>query len=146
MVLPILIGVGVTMFALTSQTALRAWQVYRTLSPHTIARLNGVILPKVEPSSKGPDMRFASSRLDSQLQQRLESYYGSFRPRMNETEALLILNISTQEISKLDTDMLKRKHRAALLQNHPDKGGSPYLSMKINEARDLLAKSVLVRK
>lgn len=146
MVLPILIGVGVTIFAITSQTALKTWQVYRTLAPSTIAKLNGVKLARINSPNDKIDRRFASSRLNVELRHRLEMYYGSFRGHMNETEALLILNISTEEINLLDENMLKRKYRAALLRNHPDKGGSPYISTKINEARDLLAKSVLVRK
>ena len=146
MVLPILIGCGVTILALSIQSSFRAWNVYKTLTPVSIAKLNGIKLNPVHSSSPHNDPRFSSNNINPLLKEHLEQYYGGFHHVMNESEALLILNISSEEIQALDPVMLKRKYRKALILNHPDKGGSPYVATKINEARELLSNSVLVRK
>ncbi|CAB4252120.1 similar to Saccharomyces cerevisiae YLR008C PAM18 Constituent of the import motor (PAM complex) component of the Translocase of the Inner Mitochondrial membrane (TIM23 complex) [Maudiozyma barnettii] len=62
---------------------------------------------------------------------------GGFDPKMNKKEALQILNLTENNLSK---KKLKEVHRKIMLANHPDKGGSPYLATKINEAKDFIQK------
>lgn len=62
---------------------------------------------------------------------------GGFGPKMTAKEALQILNLRETTLSK---KRLKETHRKIMLANHPDKGGSPYLATKINEAKDFLEK------
>lgn len=65
---------------------------------------------------------------------------GGFDAKMNAKEALQILNLNEANLNK---KKLKEVHRRIMLANHPDKGGSPYVATKINEAKDFLEKKVL---
>ncbi|XP_014671811.1 PREDICTED: mitochondrial import inner membrane translocase subunit TIM14-like isoform X2 [Priapulus caudatus] len=61
-------------------------------------------------------------------------YKGGFDMKMSRREAGLILGVSPS-CSKAK---LKDAHRTIMLANHPDRGGSPYIASKINEAKDYL--------
>lgn len=62
---------------------------------------------------------------------------GGFEPKMSSREAALILGVKPG-VSK---SKLKEAHRRIMLLNHPDRGGSPYMATKVNEAKDLLEKN-----
>ncbi|KAI1267420.1 mitochondrial import inner membrane translocase subunit TIM14 [Xylariaceae sp. FL1019] len=64
-------------------------------------------------------------------------YKGGFDQRMTKKEASLILALNERSITK---DKIRKAHRTLMLMNHPDRGGSPYLATKINEAKELLEK------
>ncbi|PAA67160.1 hypothetical protein BOX15_Mlig017835g2, partial [Macrostomum lignano] len=61
---------------------------------------------------------------------------GGFEVKMSKREAARILEVS-QTASK---NKIKEAHKKIMLLNHPDRGGSPYLASKINEAKDVLEK------
>jgi len=65
-------------------------------------------------------------------------YRGGFDSCMSKREAAQILGISPLSTQK----RIRDAHKKIMIANHPDKGGSPYLAMKINEAKDLLEKTV----
>ncbi|CCE61116.1 hypothetical protein TPHA_0A00310 [Tetrapisispora phaffii CBS 4417] len=144
MVLPILLGIGITGIALITRSGLRAWSLYKTLSPAAIAKLNGITIKSSGKLSY--DSRFFSNHLNSGLKVKLNEYQGGFFKKMSESEALSILNITSSEVPLLNESLVKRKHRAAMIKNHPDRGGSPYLAMKINEARDIILSGYMIKK
>ncbi|XP_065669527.1 dnaJ homolog subfamily C member 15 isoform X2 [Hydra vulgaris] len=65
----------------------------------------------------------------------INAYYkGGFEQKMSKREASLILGVSPSA----NLQRIRDSHRRIMIVNHPDKGGSPYLASKINEAKDIL--------
>ena len=56
----------------------------------------------------------------------------------NKDEAYKILGLDFDATK----DDIISAHKELIRKNHPDKGGSDYLSSKINEARDILLKNI----
>ncbi|KAI8367971.1 hypothetical protein EDC96DRAFT_505936 [Choanephora cucurbitarum] len=66
-------------------------------------------------------------------------YKGGFDAKMNKREAALILGLRESQATK---QKVKEAHRKIMLLNHPDRGGSPFLALKINEAKEFLDSKV----
>ncbi|KAG5368265.1 Mitochondrial import inner membrane translocase subunit TIM14 [Yarrowia sp. C11] len=64
-------------------------------------------------------------------------FKGGFENKMGPSEALQILSLRD---AGLTLNKLKGQHRKIMLLNHPDRGGSPYVATKINEAKSVLEK------
>ena len=59
-------------------------------------------------------------------------YEGGFEDKMTKREAALILGVRESSSAQ----RIKEAHRKLLILNHPDTGGSTYLSGKLNEAKE----------
>lgn len=59
---------------------------------------------------------------------------GGFNATMSRHEASQILGISERS----NKQQIKDAHRKIMMLNHPDRGGSPYIASKINEAAETL--------
>ncbi|XP_011140240.1 mitochondrial import inner membrane translocase subunit TIM14 [Harpegnathos saltator] len=75
-------------------------------------------------------------KLDSQSLANSRYYKGGFEPKMTRWEASLILGVSPTASKAKVKDQFKK----VMSVNHPDRGGSPYIAAKINEAKDMLEK------
>eukprot|EP01126_Amoeba_proteus_P058780 TRINITY_DN762_c0_g1_i7.p1 TRINITY_DN762_c0_g1~~TRINITY_DN762_c0_g1_i7.p1 ORF type:complete len:464 (-),score=168.52 TRINITY_DN762_c0_g1_i7:102-1493(-) len=60
-----------------------------------------------------------------------------FEEKMSVDEALNILGLDQSDAQ--DPKKLQAAHRRVILRNHPDRGGSQYFAIKINEAKELLS-------
>uniref|UniRef100_A0A2M4AR60 Putative mitochondrial import inner membrane translocase subunit tim14 n=1 Tax=Anopheles triannulatus TaxID=58253 RepID=A0A2M4AR60_9DIPT len=76
-------------------------------------------------------------KFDAEMMANSKYYRGGFEPKMSKREASLILGVSPSA----SKTKVKDAHKRIMLLNHPDRGGSPYLAAKINEAKDFLDNS-----
>jgi len=112
----ILLGLGMAAVGVAGRIALRT-------APNAIKNMEKAV-------------RDIPAALDSKAFQNAKYYKGGFEPKMTKREAALILGVSPNAPAK----KVKDTHKKIMLLNHPDRGGSPYLAAKINEAKDFLDK------
>lgn len=145
MVVPIIIGVGATVLALTARATISAAQKYKWLTPAMIASLNNI---RIENSATSIILKDGKLHPHHKMHEFLRSKYPlvGFAEPMTEQEALDIMGIEGDDILNLNRQMLKTRYRKLMVMNHPDKNGSQYITQKINQAKDVLEKSYMINK
>jgi hypothetical protein len=143
MVLPIILSIGATVLALTGKATISAYRKFQFLTPTMIASLNGITLTDV---TSDTSLNKTDPRYNDYIRIRSQFANSGFSNPMTEQEALLILGIQGDDILILDDKMVRDRYRRLMMLNHPDKNGSQYLSQKLNNAKDILEKSYMVKR
>ena len=128
-----------TVAALTAKATIGTVSRCRKLTAIDIARLNGIHLPSTSgfsheqmwPKNSPYWRKFEDIGYDM-----LHGGFANEEP-MSRYEAMDVLGINT-EVEAMSKETIRKRHRRMMMLNHPDKGGSKYLAMKINKAKEIL--------
>eukprot|EP00640_Fibrocapsa_japonica_P006656 CAMPEP_0113946736 /NCGR_PEP_ID=MMETSP1339-20121228/59822_1 /TAXON_ID=94617 /ORGANISM="Fibrocapsa japonica" /LENGTH=173 /DNA_ID=CAMNT_0000952971 /DNA_START=39 /DNA_END=560 /DNA_ORIENTATION=+ /assembly_acc=CAM_ASM_000762 len=130
-------GLGIAVAAYTGKniiTAYKAWKAQQPAEPkHPENAGSGTEGKASEKSEESTSSGFSFS-FSSLFK---KGYYeGGFELKMTRREAARILGVR----ESASPQRIKEAHRRILMLNHPDRGGSPYVATKINQAKEILIK------
>lgn len=73
-------------------------------------------------------------RTTKSTEELIEMYKHAFEDPMTRKEAALILGVNRSA----DESEIMKSYKTLIALNHPDRGGTDYMAMKINQAKDIL--------
>jgi DnaJ family protein C protein 19 len=124
MVYPLLAGLGVAAVAMTARAGLEA-------AKHI--KHNPELMRQANAAAAG--FRGMANAFPTLSQLMSAGKGGGFEATMTRREAAAILCIRETSSKK----EIKDAHRKIMMMNHPDRGGSPFIASKINEASETLS-------
>ena len=124
MVYPFIAGVGVAAVALAARAGLQAVEA---------AKANPEVMRQMGAAAAG--FRGMSNAFPTLQELMRAGRPGGFEATMSRSEAAKILGVRETSTKQ----QIKDAHRKIMMLNHPDRGGSPFIASKINEASEVLA-------
>ena len=124
MVYPLLVGMGVAAVAMTARAGLEA-------AKH--AKGNPELMRQMNAAAAG--FRGMSNAFPTLSELMRAGRPGGFEAKMSRSEAAKILGVRESSTKQ----QIKEAHRKIMMLNHPDRGGSPFIASKINEASEVLS-------
>jgi DnaJ family protein C protein 19 len=124
MVYPFFVGLGVAAVAVTARAGLEA-------AKH--AKGNPELMRQMNAAAAG--FRGMANAFPSLQELMRAGRPGGFEATMSRSEAAKILGVRESAVKK----DIQTAHRKIMMLNHPDRGGSPFIAAKINEASEVLS-------
>ena len=135
-------GAALAITATTAQYLLRAHNAYQASRPKEELEAEARAREEqAKRAAEGADGQDEGKSFQATIEELLDftsvrHYDGGFEEKMSRREAALILGVR----ESANKERIVDAHRRIMLLNHPDRGGSPLLAAKINEAKDILVR------
>lgn len=128
MATPFILGLGVAASAIVAKQGIKVGQKLAE-NPEYLKKMQATAA-----GFKGMKGAFKMPNLGAFTGKFTGNTAGGFDATMSRGEAAKILGIGERS----NKAQIKEAHRKVMMLNHPDRGGSPYIASKINEASECL--------
>jgi DnaJ homolog subfamily C member 19 len=132
---PLAVGVGIACIALGGRAIMNAMKQYRGAAGAAAgAAATAAANAAAAAAGAGPTQKQDQQKKGFFGSFGKKYYEGGFDEKMTRREAALILGCR----ESAPRDKILQRYRLLMKLNHPDLGGSPFVSTKINEAKEML--------